>query len=287
MRGCRVITQETSLIRNIRFQVNEIIDRIVLTLWHTLESFIYEVGAMCTFGMESLGSFFYKPYRIKEFMQQMEFIGNKSIFIVVLTGVFTGMALSFQVYLGFRMVNATSLTGPIVAMGITRELGPVLTGLIVSARAGGAMAANIGSMRVSEQIDAMQVMGVNPREYLVAPRLWASIVSLPLLTGIFDFVAMVGSYFLCIRVLEMDEAIFWDKTALWLKPEHINEGLIKAAVFGLVFSLICTYRGFHTSGGARGVGEATNRGVVLSMVMIIVLDFFLMNLIEIYYKVSG
>lgn len=272
---------------SIRQRVNSYIDLAILTLWQTFEKFVYEVGYMTYFGAYSLRSFFSKPWRFKEFLQQMEFIGNGSIFIVVLTGTFTGMALSFQVYLGFRMVNATSLTGPIVAMGIARELGPVLTGLIVAARAGGAMAANLGSMRVSEQIDALEVMGVDPQEYLVAPRMWASIVSLPLLTGVFDFVAMIGSYFLCIKVLEMDEAVFWDKTALWLNPSHINEGLIKGAVFGGIFSLICTYRGFTTKGGARGVGDATNRGVVLSMVMIIILDFFLMNLIEVYYKWTG
>lgn len=271
----------------VRKKVNSFIDFAVIALWTTFEQFIFEVGSVFRFGNYSFRSFFRKPYRIKEFIQQMEFIGNKSIFIVVLTGTFTGMALSFQVYLGFKLVNATSLTGPIVAMGIARELGPVLTGLIVAARAGGAMAANLGSMRVSEQIDALEVMGVDPQEYLVAPRMWASIIALPLLTGIFDFVAMIGSYFLCIRVLEMDEAIFWDKTALWLNPAHINEGLIKAAVFGAVFSLICTYRGFTTKGGARGVGDATNRGVVLSMVMIIILDFFLMNFIEVYYKMTA
>ncbi len=271
----------------LRQRVNQFLDLAVLAIWKTFEQFIFEVGAVCRFGYSSTMMIFNKPYRVKEFIQHMEFIGNKSIFIVVLTGVFTGMALSFQVYLGFRLVNATSLTGPIVAMGIARELGPVLTGLIVAARAGGAMAANLGSMRVSEQIDALQVMAVEPQQYLVAPRIWAAIVSLPLLTGIFDFVAMIGSYFLCIRVLEMDEAIFWDKTALWLNPGHINEGLIKAAVFGAVFSIICTYRGFNTSGGARGVGDATNRGVVLSMVMIIILDFFLMNFIEVYYKMTA
>lgn len=268
-------------------KISRFLDLAVLALWRTFEQFLFEVGSVSRFGYSSFMCFFSKPYRFKEFIQHMEFIGNKSIFIVVLTGVFTGMALSFQVYLGFRLVNATSLTGPIVAMGIARELGPVLTGLIVAARAGGAMAANLGSMRVSEQIDALQVMGVHPEQYLVAPRMWASIVALPLLTAIFDFVAMIGSYFLCIRVLEMDEAIFWDKTGLWLNPSHINEGLIKAAVFGAVFSLICTYRGFNTSGGARGVGDATNRGVVLSMVMIIILDFFLMNFIEIYYKMTA
>lgn len=271
----------------IRNRINQTIDLIVLAIWKTLAGFIYEVGDVTRFGWTASKSFFRKPYRVTEFIQQMEFIGNKSIFIVVLTGVFTGMALSLQVYLGFKLVNATTLTGPIVAMGIARELGPVLTGLIVAARAGGAMAANLGSMRVSEQIDALEVMGVDPLEYLVAPRMWASVVALPLLTGIFDFVAMIGSYFLCIRVLDMDEAIFWDKTALWLDANHINEGLIKAAFFGAVFALICTYRGFNTKGGARGVGDATNRGVVLSMVMIIILDFFLMNFIELYYKITA
>ncbi len=272
---------------SVRQRVNQFLDLVVLTLWQTFEQFVFEVGHIVRFGAYSMRSFFSVPWRHKEFIQQMEFIGNKSIFIVVLTGTFTGMALSFQVYLGFKLVNATSLTGPIVAMGIARELGPVLTGLIVAARAGGAMAANLGSMRVSEQIDALEVMGVDPEEYLVAPRMWASIIALPLLTGVFDFVAMIGSYFLCIRVLQMDEAIFWDKTALWLNPSHINEGLIKGAVFGAVFSLICTYRGFTTKGGARGVGDATNRGVVQSMVMIIILDFFLMNIIEIYYKMTA
>lgn len=272
---------------SVRERVNRSLDFVVMALWSTFEQFIFEVGAVFRFGAYSARSFFNRPFRLTEFIQQMEFIGNKSIFIVVLTGTFTGMALSLQVYLGFKLVNATTLTGPIVAMGIARELGPVLTGLIVSARAGGAMAANIGSMRVSEQIDALEVMGVDPKEYLVAPRIWAAICSLPLLTGIFDFVAMIGSYFLCIKVLDMDEAIFWDKTALWLNPAHINEGLIKAAVFGAVFALICTYRGFNTKGGARGVGDATNRGVVLSMVMIIILDFFLMNFIEAYYKMTA
>jgi len=249
-------------------------------------TFFFEVGAICRFGAHSLRLFFTKPYRWKELITQMEFIGNQSIFIIVLTGSFTGMALSFQVYLGFKLVNATSLVGPTVAMGITRELGPVLSGLIVAARAGGAMAANIGSMRVTEQIDALEVMGVNPIEYLVSPRLWAATFSLPLLTGIFDFVAMVGSYVLCVRLLEMDEALFWDKTSLWLNPSHINEGLIKAVVFGLVFSVICSYKGYNTKGGARGVGDATNSGVVLSMVSIVILDFFLMNLIDAYYKLA-
>jgi phospholipid/cholesterol/gamma-HCH transport system permease protein len=161
----------------------------------------------------------------------------------------------------------------------------VLTGLIIAARAGGAMAARIGTMRVSEQIDALEVMGVDPQQYLVAPRMIAAFFSTPMLCAIFDFVAMLGSYFVCVKLLEMDNAVFWDKVQLWTEPRHIFEGLVKAAVFGAIFSVVCTYKGFNTEGGARGVGEATNRGVVLSMVLIIVLDYFLTNLLAIYFGI--
>jgi phospholipid/cholesterol/gamma-HCH transport system permease protein len=195
--------------------------------------------------------------------------------------------LSYQIFLGFKLVNATNLVGPTVALGITRELGPVLTGLIVAARAGGAMAARLGTMRVSEQIDALEVMGVDPKQYLVAPRILAAFISMPLLCGVFDFIAMVGAHLLCINVLGLDEAIFWDKIQLWINPGDINEGLIKAAVFGLTFSAICTNKGFYTKGGAKGVGEATNEGVVNSMVMIIVINYFITNLIRFYYSATG
>lgn len=173
-----------------------------------------------------------------------------------------------------------------MALGISRELGPVLTGLIVAARAGGAMAARLGTMRVSEQIDAMEVMGIDPRQYLVGPRLAAALLTMPLLCAVFDFVAMLGAHFICISLLELDSAIFWDKIQQWISPSDINQGLLKAAVFGLTFSAICTNRGFHTSGGAKGVGEATNQGVVNSMVMIIVLNFFITNLIRFYMAIT-
>ena len=172
-------------------------------------------------------------------------------------------------------------------MGITRELGPVLTGLIVAARAGGAMAARLGTMRVSEQIDALEVMGVDPRQYLVAPRLVASFIMVPLLCAVFDFIAMLGAHFLCINVLQLDHAVFWDKIQLWLKPGDIYQGLIKAAVFGVCFAAICTNRGFYAEGGAKGVGEATNKGVVNSMVMIIILNFFMTNFIRFFYVSMG
>ncbi|QDK44285.1 ABC transporter permease [Bdellovibrio sp. ZAP7] len=249
--------------------------------------FIEATGKMMIFFNESVRLIFAKPSRFPEIIKHMEFIGNQSIWIICLTGGFTGLALSFQIYLGFKMFNAVNMVGPVVALGITRELGPVLTGLIVAARAGGAMAARLGTMRVNEQIDALEVMGVNTKQYLISPRMVAAFICMPLLTAVFDFVAMMGSWFLCVRLVQLDEAIFWQKIRDMIEVKHINEGLFKGAVFGIFFALICTYRGFNTTGGAKGVGEATNQGVVQSMVMIIILDYFLTNLIRVYYSLSG
>lgn len=252
-----------------------------------IKPFILELGSRSVFAIESLKLLFTRPYRYNEVLKHMEFIGNQSVGIITLTSIFTGLALSFQIYLGFKLVNAVNLVGPTVALGIFRELGPVLTGLIVSARAGGAMAARLGTMRVNEQLDALDVMGVNTRQYLIAPRIVAAFVCMPLLTGLFDFMAMVGSWFLCTHLVGLDQAIFFEKIRQTVDIHHINEGLIKSAVFGLMFGIICTYEGFFTKGGAKGVGEATNRGVVMSMVSIIIVDYFLMNLIRIAYLMMG
>jgi phospholipid/cholesterol/gamma-HCH transport system permease protein len=268
-------------------KINNAIDDVFFYFWNSIVVLFAEAGSICLFLKDSYLLIFVKPYRIEEVVKHIEFVGNKSILIIMLTGAFTGMALSYQIYLGFNLVNATNLVGPTVALGITRELGPVLTGLIVAARAGGAMAARLGTMRVSEQIDALEVMGIDPKQYLIAPRLVGAFISMPLLCGVFDFVAMAGAYFLCVKLLSIDEAIFWDKIQLWLNPRDINEGLVKSAIFGVVFSAICTYRGFNTTGGAKGVGEATNGGVVHSMVLIIISNFFLTNLIRFYYKAVG
>lgn len=252
-----------------------------------IRTLVVDTGSMMIFFGESVRLLFAKPSRFNEIIRHMEFIGNQSVGIICLTGGFTGLALSFQIYLGFKLFNAVNLVGPVVALGITRELGPVLTGLIVAARAGGAMAARLGTMRVNEQIDALDVMGVNTKQYLISPRLIAAFICMPLLTAIFDFVAMLGSYFLTVKLMDLDEAVFWQKISDFIEVKHINEGLFKAAIFGIFFALICTYRGFNTTGGAKGVGDATNQGVVQSMVMIIVMDYFLTNLIRVYYNLLG
>lgn len=248
---------------------------------------VLDTGKIVIFTYESIRLLFKKPSRFAEIIKHMEFIGNQSVGIISLTSLFTGLALSFQIYLGFKMFNAVNMVGSVVALGITRELGPVLTGLIVAARAGGAMAARLGTMRVNEQIDALDVMGVNTKQYLIAPRVLAAILCMPMLTAVFDFVAMIGSYILCVKIVQIDQAIFMQKIADIAEVRHIMEGLFKGTFFGLFFAAICTYRGFNTTGGAKGVGEATNLGVVQSMVMIIVMDYFLTNLIRIFYLVTG
>ena len=266
-----------------REKFNKAFDALWITIWRWLRRFILETGELCKFGTRAIALFTRPPFRGGELLSHMEFVGNKSLSIICLSGVFTGMALAYQIYLGFKQVNAASLVGPTVALGIFRELGPVLTGLIVAARAGGAMAARLGTMRVTEQIDALEVMGVEPVQYLVSPRILASVMVMPLLTAVFDFIAMFGCWLISIRLLGMDEAQFWDRITAWIEPYHIYEGLFKAAVFGLCFAIVCTHRGFNTKGGAAGVGASTNRGVVTSMVLIIVLDFFVTNLINTFY----
>lgn len=273
--------------KNVRHKVNDKIDEVFARVGRIVAKFFVESGKVILFFNDAAQLIFVNPYRFDEIVKHIEFIGNGSLLIILLTGAFTGMALSYQIFLGFKLVNATNLVGPTVALGISRELGPVLTGLIVSARAGGAMAARLGTMRVSEQIDALEVMGIDPIQYLVSPRLIAALISMPLLCGVFDFIAMTGAYLLCVRVLNLDEAIFWDKIQGWLHPRDIYEGLIKSAAFGLIFASVCTHRGYSTTGGAKGVGEATNSGVVNSMVLIIVMNFFATNIIRFYYHMVG
>ncbi|MBC85833.1 MAG: organic solvent ABC transporter permease [Bdellovibrionaceae bacterium] len=269
-----------------RQRVNASIDEFFIGLYEKFVSVVYGFGQTLVFTHQCARYMFSKPSRFSNMIQHMHFIGNDSIIIIALTGCFTGLALSYQIYIGFNLVNATNLVGPTVALGIFKELAPVLTGLIVAARAGGAMAAQLGTMRVSEQIDALEVMGVNPKQYLVSPRILASFLTLPLLCGAFDFIAIHGSELLCVNVLGLDSAIFWDKIETWIEPKDIIEGLIKSAVFGITFSAICCKTGFYTSGGAKGVGEATNRGVVNSMVWIIILNFFVSNIIRMYFTIA-
>ncbi|MFZ5585783.1 MAG: MlaE family ABC transporter permease [Thermodesulfobacteriota bacterium] len=215
------------------------------------------------------------PWRLHLIFRQMEFVGIKSINVTVLTGAFTGAVFALQSYHGFSLFGAESLVGSTVALALTRELGPVLTALMVTGRAGSAMAAELGTMRVTEQIDALYVMAVNPIQYLVLPRVVASIIMLPLLTIVADYVGIVGGYVVGVHLLGINSGIFVAKIIEYMEFSDISMGLIKAGVFGLILSLVGCYKGFYASGGAEGVGRATTEAVVLASVSILAADYVL------------
>jgi len=215
------------------------------------------------------------PLKAASIFKQMEFVGVKSIFVVVLTGTFTGMVMALQAYHGFKLFSAESMVGSTVALGMTRKLGPVLTALMVTARAGSAMAAELGTMRVTEQIDALYVMAANPVKHLIVPRVIAGVLMVPLLTAISDFVGIVGGYFVGVDLLHINAGLFIKNITKLVNLDDIFNGLIKAAFFGFILALIGCYKGFNTRGGAEGVGKATTEAVVLSSVSILISDYFL------------
>jgi phospholipid/cholesterol/gamma-HCH transport system permease protein len=215
------------------------------------------------------------PFYLNNTAKQMLEVGVHSIPVVLITATFTGMVLALQTYTGFQRFNAESLVGTVVALSMTRELGPVLTGLIVAGRAGSAMAAELGTMRVTEQIDALYTLATNPIKYLVVPRLIAGVVMLPVMTILSDIVGIYGGFFVSVNVLNANKTIYLKRTWDYLEFNDLYSGLFKAAVFGLIIALIGCYKGFYTRGGAEGVGQATTGSVVVASMMILISDYFL------------
>jgi phospholipid/cholesterol/gamma-HCH transport system permease protein len=205
----------------------------------------------------------------------MEAVGVESIPVVLITATFTGMVLALQSYTGFQRFNAEGLVGTVVALSMTRELGPVLTGLIVAGRAGAAMAAELGTMKVTEQIDALASLAVDPVQYLITPRLLAGMLMLPLLTVFSDFIGIIGGYLISVQMLEANPGIYIRRTIQYLEPNDIWGGLLKAMVFGTLIATISCYKGFNTQGGAEGVGRATTGAVVIAEMLILISDYFL------------
>ena len=215
------------------------------------------------------------PVRIRLLMDQMYFIGNKSLFIVGLTSLFSGAVFALQMYLGVQAINMDSLVGPIVAISLAKELAPVFAGLVVAGRCGSAMAAQIGSMKVTEQLDALEVMGINAHQYLAVPRVVGATLSMPLLCGIFMLIGNFGSWLVGVKVLGIDEVMYFQKLSDFMTLSHVAEGLIKSAAFGFLIGMIGTYHGFEVKGGAEGVGRGTNLAVVWGMVTVLVSDYFI------------
>lgn len=218
---------------------------------------------------------FRSPFRYQVLLKQMEKIGIQSLAIISLVGAFSGMVFALQTGYAFRSFQAESIVGSTVAIALCRELAPVFTALMIVARAGSGMAAEIGTMQVTEQIDALKTMGVNPIQYLVVPRTLASLVMVPLLTGIFDIIGILGAYMVGIHLLNIPEGPFIHHMKLIVDFPDILQGLIKATVFAYVLTLICAYMGYTTHNGAEGVGKNTTKAVVFSSVTVLILDYFL------------
>jgi phospholipid/cholesterol/gamma-HCH transport system permease protein len=240
---------------------------------------LHGLGEFTSFTLKTLFWTFKPPYRWRLLFDQVYFIGNKSIFIIFLTSSFTGAVFAFQIYLGFKAINADSFIGPIVTIALAKELAPVLSGLVVAGRCGAAMAAQIGTMKVTEQVDALEVMGINSYQYLAVPRILGAMISMPLLSAIFLLIGYWGSFLVGVEMLQIDEVIYTLKISEFMSLTMVLEGLIKATLFGYFIGIIGTYHGFAVTGGAEGVGKGTNLAVVWGMITVLVSDFFITNIL--------
>jgi phospholipid/cholesterol/gamma-HCH transport system permease protein len=237
--------------------------------------FISEVGGVLIFLGQTLRWCVTPPFYVKNVLKQMEQIGVNSVPVVMTTALSTGMVLALQSYTGFKRFGAETLIGTVVSLSMTRELGPVLTGLMVAGRAGASMAAELGTMRVTEQIDALTTLATNPMKYLVVPRFIASTVMMFFLTILGMMIGVVGGYFVGVKVLGTNPVTYINNSINYTEVTDIWFGLVKALAFGAVVGLIGCYKGFNTEGGAEGVGKATTGAVVVSCMLILILDYFL------------
>jgi phospholipid/cholesterol/gamma-HCH transport system permease protein len=232
-------------------------------------------GRLTLFALSGISHAARPPYYPRLILKQMLEIGYFSLPVVGLTALFTGMVLALQSHSGFARFNAESAVATVVVLSITRELGPVMAGLMVAGRVGASIAAEIGTMRVTEQIDALTTLSTNPFKYLVAPRLVAGLTMLPLLVLLADIVGVFGGYLVGIYRLEFNPANYLKLTWQYLETLDVVSGLVKAAAFGFIVTLMGCYHGFNSKGGAQGVGVATTNAVVSSSVLILAANYFI------------
>ncbi|MBP6609286.1 MAG: ABC transporter permease [Deltaproteobacteria bacterium] len=218
------------------------------------------------------------PYRLAVLLEAMVFIGFESLPIVLLISLFVGAVFALQLSSALRTFRAEAFTGATVGLALTRELAPVFTSIVVSARAGAGMATELGSMRITEQIDALATMAINPLQYLIVPRVVAGTLMVPMLTMLFNCVGMLGAYIVSVGVQNVDKGVFLANARWLLDPNDITQGMVKAVVFGCVLTLIACNQGYNASGGAKGVGVATTRAVVGSFVTVLILDYFMTDM---------
>jgi phospholipid/cholesterol/gamma-HCH transport system permease protein len=219
------------------------------------------------------------PYDWRELFRQMVKVGVNSTPVVLLTTLFTGMVLALQTFTVLQRFNAESFVGSLVALSMVRELSSVLSGLIVAGRAGSAMGAELGTMRVTEQIDALEVMATDPVHYLVVPRVWASTIMLPLLVALGNGIGILGGYVVAVVLFKANPVSYVSRTFQFMELNDLLSGLVKAAVFGFLLAVIGCLQGFYTTGGAEGVGRSTTAAVVVASIAILISDFFLTRLL--------
>jgi phospholipid/cholesterol/gamma-HCH transport system permease protein len=236
------------------------------------------VGSVGLFAVRGVMAAFTAPWFGGQTARQLVSIGFFSLPVVGLTAVFTGAALALNIFTGGGRFNAEQVMPQIVALGITRELGPVLAALMLAGRVSAAIAAEIGAMRATEQIDAMRTLSTDPYRYLVAPRLLAATIMLPLLTVVADIIGIAGGWLVAVQILHFNPPIYVRNTLDFVQFWDVGSGLVKAAVFGFIVALMGCYHGYNASGGARGVGRATTHAVVSSAILIFASDYFLTTL---------
>ena len=238
-------------------------------------SFLNATGRLSIFASHSVAAIFRPPFYWRAITKQMLEIGYYSLPVVGLTAIFTGMVLALQSYTGFSRFNAESSIAAVVVISITRELGPVLAGLMVAGRVGASMAAEIGTMRVTEQIDALVTLSTNPYKYLIAPRIVAGVLMLPALVAVADIIGVFGGYLVSIHKLGFNPGVYLQNTFDFVETKDVVSGLVKASVFGFIIALMGCYNGFNSQRGAQGVGMATTNAVVTASILILVTNYII------------
>ncbi|MCA3264831.1 MAG: ABC transporter permease [Azospirillum sp.] len=241
-------------------------------------AFLARIGAVAVFTVRATSHCFRPPFYWRHIGRQMLDIGYFSLPVVGMTALFTGMVLALQSYTGFARFSAESAVATVVVLSMTRELGPVIAGLMVAGRIGASMAAEIGTMRVTEQIDALHTLSTNPMKYLVAPRLIAGTTMLPLLVVVADIIGVFGGYIVGVYKLDFNAATYLKQTFDFLEFMDVFSGLVKASVFGFLISLMGCYHGYNSDGGAQGVGRATTNAVVSASILILVFNYAITEL---------
>lgn len=249
-----------------------IIGRVVL-------STLAEIGALSRFTWNAVSHIVRPPFFWRLIAQQMLRIGYFSLPVVALTAFFTGGALALQIYYGGNTFNSEAIVATIVALGITRELGPVLGGLMVAGRVSAAIAAELGTMRVTEQIDALTTLSTNPYKYLVVPRVVAAVITLPALVFVADIIGVMGGFVVGTQALDFNAGIYIKNTVDFLKFDDVVSGLIKAGVFGFIIAVMGCFHGFNSKGGAQGVGRATTNAVVTASILILAANYVMTSLL--------